>query len=96
MGKPVIRKGPDMTMGHSPCFPPVPAIQGSNNVFVNGLPAVRTGDKYKLHCCNGSCHVPTATGSSKVFVNKRGVTRMGDKTTCGDTSMGGSGNVGAG
>lgn len=96
MGKPVIRLGPDKSLGHSPCFPPVPATMGSNNVRVNKMPVVRMGDPYKLHCCSGSCHVGKATGSSRVFANKKGVTRLGDKITCGDTSGGGSSNVSAG
>lgn len=96
MGKPVIRKGPDISTGHPPGFPPVAATMGSQNVFVNRISVVRQGDPYKVHCYKSSCHVGKATGSSRVFVNKKGITRMGDKITCGDTSGGGSSNVGAG
>lgn len=96
MGKPIIRKGPDMSTGHPPGFPPVNAIMGSNNVYVNKIAVVRQGDSYKVHCYGNSCHQGKATGSTKVFANKKGITRLGDKITCSDTSGGGSQNVGAG
>lgn len=44
-----IRKGVDNCTGHE-CFPPRPAIEGSPNVFVNGIAAVRLADRYAVHC----------------------------------------------
>ena len=96
MGNSVIRKGVDLSTGHSPCFPPVPAIQASSNVFANKIGVVRNGDSYRIHCCGPSCHVGKATGSSTVFANKKGITTRGRPITCGDTSSNGSSNVRAG
>lgn len=96
MSSSVIRKGIDMSTGHAPCFPPVPAVQSSANVFTNKIGTVRSGDSYKIHCCKKSCHVGKATGSSTVFVNRKGITTRGRPITCGDTSSAGSSNVRAG
>lgn len=90
----VIRKGIDMSKGHQG-FPPVPCIQGSSNVFVNGTSVTRKGDLYKIHC-KGSCHQGAATGSSTVFANGRGVNTKGKPITCGDIANNGSSNVFAG
>lgn len=82
-----------------PCFaPPHAPIVGSSNVFVDGIPAVRVGDKYALHSCPGSPpHLSTAAkGSSTVFVNGMPVHRIGDKISCGSTAMNGSTDVSAG
>ena len=94
MGNPVIRRGVDLSLGHMG-FPPVPAIQGSNNVRANSISIVRQGDMYQVHC-NAGCHQGIATGSSTVRVNGRGITTRGRPITCGDISGGGSNNVNAG
>ena len=49
MGQPAVRKGVDKTKGHGKCKPVV-AVQASDNVFINGIPAVRQGDAFKPHC----------------------------------------------
>jgi uncharacterized Zn-binding protein involved in type VI secretion len=80
----VVRKG-DMSTG-DPCkAPPRKAAGGSPNVFANGLPIMRVGDKYEDHSCPGSPpHSATASsGSSKVFINGRPAHRHGDKISCG-------------
>lgn len=94
MGNKVIRKGVDNSNGHG--FPPVPCIQGSSNVFVNGTAITRQGDKYTVHCLSSSCHQGAATGSSTVFANGKGVNTNGKPITCGDTAGNGSSNVFAG
>lgn len=93
MGNPVFRQG-DKTIGHPP-FPPTTAQQFSSDVFIDGKPAVRQGDKFVKHCGSG-CHVGMATGSSTVFVNGKPLTRTGDKVTCGDKAGKGSSTVFAG
>lgn len=69
------------------------AIQGSQNVFVNGEGVVRIGDKVASHGLPP--HTPTPLmieGSSNVFVNGIGVVRAGDKANC-NHNITGSSNV---
>ena len=82
----------DISLGHG-CFPPRPNMQGSTNVFVNGLAAHRQSDLWAIHCCT-SCHDGVLTsGSSTVFVNGLQLGRTGDPISCGDTAATGSNNV---
>jgi uncharacterized Zn-binding protein involved in type VI secretion len=68
-GIPFSRQGIDLTAGH--CFPPVPVMAASPNVFVNGSKADRVGDPISPHCCGNSCHAGSmANGSPDVFVNQ--------------------------
>lgn len=55
-----------------------PAIVGSNDVFVNSLPAVRQGDS-GIHaaCCGPNTWQATA-GSGTVFINGQPAHRKGD------------------
>lgn len=70
-GIPFSRRGIDLTAGH--CFPPVPIIVASPNVFVNNAAADRVGDPIPVHCCGKSCHGgAAAVGSPDVFVNEGG------------------------
>ena len=73
-----------------------PAIQGSPNVFVNGRPAVRKGDKGMHAACCGP-NMWTATGcSGTVLINGKGAHRDGDaESHCGGSgeSIQGSGDV---
>ena len=93
---PVIRQSADLTAGHS-CFPPTIYVQGSGNVFINGLPVVRKSDIIKVHCCPlGPCHLGQSVAISSVYVNGLDITKAGDAISCGDVSMGGSGNVSVG
>ena len=66
-----------------------PAIQGSPDVLVNKLPAVRVGDKgVHAACCNTNQWTAQA-GSATVFINNKKAHRMGDSDThCGGTGGG--------
>lgn len=86
-----IRVG-DMCSGHDG-YPPRPCVSGSNNVFINKLPAHRTGDAWASHC-KRSCHTSVmAAGSPTVFVNGIPMARNGDPVVCGSVAVGGSGDV---
>lgn len=73
-----------------------PAIQGSPNVNVNSMPAVRVGDKgVHAACCNTNMWT-AAAGSGTVMINNMAAHRLGDQDThCGGTGqmIEGSGNV---
>ncbi|MGE5184610.1 MAG: PAAR domain-containing protein [Acidobacteriota bacterium] len=73
-----------------------PAIQGSPNVNVNNLPAVRVGDKGVHAACCGPNMWTAAAGSGTVMINNMAAHRLGDQDThCGGTGqmIEGSGNV---
>ena len=76
-----------------------PCIQGSPNVFVNSLPAMRKGDQgVHAACCDGNVWNSNA-GSGTGFINGKPATRKGDATKhCGGsgTVQVGSGNVNTG
>ena len=63
---------------------------GSENVFINGLPACRVGDTTTAHlrpgkpCPGHSARV--ARGSTSVFINGRAAARVGD-SIAGCTSI---------
>lgn len=81
-----------MCTGHGP-YPPRPAIEGSPNVFINGIPANRQGDLWAPHCAAG-CHPGSSSkGSSTVKVNGKDAMRQGDSIDCGSFSAQGSINV---
>lgn len=91
----VSRKGDNCT-GHG-CFPPRPSVEGSDNVFINEIPALRVGDGFASHCCGPVCHGGNVSvGSSKVFVNGKPLARIGDDVSCGSALSEGSANVFAG
>lgn len=82
----------DMSAGH--CFFPRPNIQGSPNVFINGLAAHTVGMAWPVHVCGKSFHPSaTAQGSPNVFVNGVALARVGDMLSCGDIIASGSPNV---
>lgn len=82
----------DLSTGHG-CFPARPSISASPNVFCNGIPVIRVGDLYAVHCCVIPCHGGSlAAGSSKVFVNGLALGRVTDPISCGDTVGQGSPN----
>jgi uncharacterized Zn-binding protein involved in type VI secretion len=83
----------DFNTGHD-CHKPVPALQGSSTVFVNGIGVNRQDDTWEPHACGGSPHTgKTAMGSSTVAVNNKPVTRIGDPVDCGAFSAEGSNTV---
>ena len=88
----VTRKG-DFGSGHG-CFAPRPSIEGSSNVFVNGISVHRQGDAWDTHCCGPACHDgKLAAGSPTVFANGKALGRIGDPIDCGSTVAEGSTNV---
>ena len=94
---PAARLG-DICTGHV-CWPSRANIEGSPNVFVNGIPLHRQGDGWSVHCCTHpgvphGCHGSVlASGSSTVFVNGKQAGRVGDSVACGGTVATGSPNV---
>lgn len=90
---PGVARMTDMCTGHG-CFPSRPNVQGSPNVFVNGIPAHRQGDYWPTHCCEDQCHDGVlARGCHNVFVNGVELGRVGDPVSCGSHVAMGSGNV---
>lgn len=84
----------DKCTGHD-SYPPRPSISASSNVFVNGVPVLRVGDSFAVHCDNnGNCHGgQVAAGSSSVFANGSPVARIGDPVSCGSSIASGSGDI---
>ena len=67
--------------------PPIgPAIIGSNDVFINKLPALRQDD-IGIHAVCCAMNMWTAQkGSGTVFINSKAAMRVDDQTThCGGT-----------
>ncbi|MFA5624797.1 MAG: PAAR domain-containing protein [Bradymonadales bacterium] len=61
-----------------------PSINGSPDVFINGLAAIREGDPGIHAACCGPNTYKTSEGSPNVFVNGKPLVRKGDKTShCG-------------
>lgn len=94
---PAITRLGDSCTGHG-AWPARQNIQGSPDVFINGIPAHRVGDSWATHCNPVmSCHVSVlAAGSGSVFVNGKALGRIGDPVACGSSVATGSGNVFAG
>jgi uncharacterized Zn-binding protein involved in type VI secretion len=93
----IIRVGDDSTS--DPCGAgPRPPIEGSPDVFTNGMPTVRVGDMYAGHSCPLSPphDSPASSGSSTVFVNGIPVHRLGDDIDCGSKGDNASEDVFAG
>jgi uncharacterized Zn-binding protein involved in type VI secretion len=69
--------------------PPSPAVEGSNNVLINGKAALRVGD----HFADGSA---VAAGAPHVFINGRPAARVGDPVSNGASVAQGSATVSIG
>ena len=97
MSKPATRIG-DADIIHD-CEVPYRA-EGSENVFVNGIPWSRQGDINTTHKYGSECKKkhskPIATGSGSVFINGVGAGRIGDKVASCTAVAEGSDNVFAG
>ena len=65
-------------------------VEGSPNVFVEGKPAVRVGDRVAGHGRGGHGNATMMEGSGNVFVNGISVCREGDRATCGHPATGSS------
>lgn len=87
----------DIESGHQ-CWPPVPVITGSLNVFVNKKAALRVGDVTAVHVCgNNPPHTDKCVkGSTKIFCNKKAIMRIGDVLSFGAVMTQGSHTVLAG
>lgn len=63
-----------------------PAVQGSSDVLVNNLPALRLGDAGIHATCCGANTWNANSGSSSVLINCKPAHRMNDETKhCGGT-----------
>ena len=74
-------------------------VNGSPNVFVNGIAVVRQGDTVGAHPRSGCIITDTSvltTFSATVFVNGLGIGRVGDQYTSDNTITSGSPTVFAG
>lgn len=96
MALPAHRIG-DATSGHGP-WPPRLAVEGSQDVIINGRGAVRAiKDQYPIHCLVPpvvACHqLAVAVGSSTVIINGFPATRTGDQIQCGEFVVIGSEDV---
>ncbi|MBI4890142.1 MAG: hypothetical protein HY821_05915 [Acidobacteria bacterium] len=85
MGQPVSRKSdrsfvPQDSHNRSCCTHAAigPAVEGSQNVIVNSLPALRVGDAGVHSTCCGPNTWLAKTGSSTVLVNGRRIHRLKD------------------
>lgn len=67
-----------------------PLIQGSSNVFVEGRPIVRIGDRVAGHGRGPHAGPVMAQGSGSVFSNGIPICRAGDVATCGHPATGSS------
>lgn len=96
MGRPALRLG-DIGSGHDCHFPPSVAIEGSSNIFINDRPAVRKGDAYEPHGCEGCLKPPhprrLAKGAPSVRFNDRPAGRLNEPIDCGGEAIEGSPNV---
>jgi uncharacterized Zn-binding protein involved in type VI secretion len=66
-----------------------PALRGSDDVNVNGRPAVRVGDDGKHAACCGPSTWIAQSGSATVFINGQQAHRLGDQ----DMHCGGVGQM---
>jgi len=66
-----------------------PAVCGSPDVMVNGMPALRVGDKGVHTACCGENSWEALLGSFTVMINGKGAHRLGDM----DKHCGGVGNL---
>lgn len=96
----VCRMGIDMCSGHpegATYYPPRPAITGSPDVFVEGLPAVRFGDQWAPHTNLFKVHGGVGIGGSfTVFCNGVPLVRQTDLIDCTSLVLTGSTTVFAG
>lgn len=88
------RKG-DKGSGHG-CWPPRENLEGSPDVYVNGIPLHREGDAWDAHTCPSipETHASIlASGSGTVFINGKAAARIGDPVACGSVAVEGSTTV---
>lgn len=91
---PAATRKDDCCTGHDACAP-MPLVEYSPDVFINGLGAGRVGDKYAVHGClaHPSHQDNISAGSSTVFINGIPAGRKGDAVSIGGSVKDGSENV---
>ena len=84
----------DNCTGHDAC-PPVPLVEFSPDVNINGRGAGRVGDHYSTHgCVTHPGHQDViASGSSTVNINGKPAARVGDSVSIGGSVQDGSSDV---
>ena len=87
----------DSCTGHG-CYPPRVNVEGSSDVFINGLAAHCQTHAYVPHGCSVCApHGGTlATGSATVYINGLQAGRIGDPVDCGSSVAQGSSDVSIG
>jgi uncharacterized Zn-binding protein involved in type VI secretion len=90
-----VRAG-DLTTGHGK-YPPQAAFAGSENVFINGMPAMRAFDDWDGHSCSSpECYhdgTVIMVRNRTVFVNGLPLVTVGDALDCGSICAEGSPDV---
>lgn len=87
----ILRLG-DRCSGHGPCWEPRKNTEGSQDVFADGLPVHRLGDRWETHG-TGDCDShdgKLASGSESVLTNGLPTGRIGDSVNCGSVAVTGS------
>jgi uncharacterized Zn-binding protein involved in type VI secretion len=95
---PVARSGDTVLIIHPNCQSFTNCLDGSFNVFTNGLPTHRLGDMNAIHLIRvGRSCIPHQTelvaGSSRVYVNGRSMGYVGSLYRCSAVVVSGSYNV---
>lgn len=82
---PAVHRVTDLRSAHATGYPTSACIEGSSNVFVNGLGVQRAGvDNFAVHTDGSNPHAGTPTpGSTTVFVNGHPVALVGDNVDSG-------------
>ena len=95
MGVSIARIG-DPTTGHG-CHPPQNIVEGSPDVFLNGLAVARVGDRVSSHTCGSNTHDGVImAGVSNIFVNGQEIALIGSPVSCGGAvAQGSSDTVGS-
>jgi uncharacterized Zn-binding protein involved in type VI secretion len=89
MAKPAARAGDAHSCPKTGNHAGGPILEGSDNVFIAGMPAARVGDKIQ---CSGSDDI-ICEGEPSVLINGRPAARLGDKTAQGGILVGGCASV---
>ena len=91
---PAATRQSDCCTGHDAC-PPVPLVEHSPDVNINGRGAGRVGDHYAAHGCvtHPGHRDMIAVGSSTVSINGRPAGRVKDTVSIGGKVLEGSGDV---
>lgn len=88
----VVRKG-DLCSGHG-AHPARGCIEASPDVFVNGKPVHRVGDKWATHTDGNDTHdAVLLEGANGVYVNGRPIAMTGCEISCGSETEQGSDDV---